>query len=60
MDISTIANQKLEGWLDENTFEDKEINFSDPNNIYDDDDYAYTRDYNEPNVFDENEEDPWI
>ena len=72
LDISNLANEKLEGWLDdneiENSFEENqdqnnENNFRTYRNINNDeieDELPYSREYNRSNIFIENEEDPWV
>ena len=56
LDFSNIANEKLEGWLDENNERD-ESNFD---NIDDEDDLMFKKEYNESNIYGNNEGDPWI
>ncbi len=73
LELSNIANQKLEGWLDEKPLDlsnrnfktsfsedfDSEDKYNVTNNWIDDKNY-YSSDYNNSNLYDENEEDPWI
>ncbi len=59
-DISNIANQKLEGWLDEGPFENTVENISDVYKSNYNDDYLYNRDYSTSITDDDSEEDPWI
>ncbi len=60
LDISNLANEKLEGWLDDASFDSEDNNFSKFTNLDDNDEYSYTRDYTKSSIYDENEEDPWI
>ncbi len=53
LDFSNIANEKLEGWLDENNLEDE-------SDLRNDDDFIYRNEYNRSNNYDDNEGDPWI
>ncbi len=57
MDFSNLANEKLEGWLEDNTFEDVEENTLD---FQQDNDFIYTKEYNNYNNYDDNKGDPWI
>ncbi len=65
-EISSIANQKLEGWLDDNDISDsliekdyEEINYNKIDNVDDDEDF-YSSEYNRSNIFTQNGEDPWV
>ena len=73
LELSNIANQKLEGWLDEKPLDvsnrnfktsfsedfDSEDKYNVTNNWIDDKNY-YSSDYNNSNLYNENEEDPSI
>jgi len=74
--FSSLANQKLEGWLDENPLEDSvrnlQNNFSERipsrddlnelniNNFNEDNEFFYSDEYNRSELYKDNEEDPWI
>jgi len=60
LDFSNLANQKLEGWLDDNNYENIESEESNFKNIYSEDDLMFEREYNESNIYDNKEGDPWI
>lgn len=61
-EISNIANQRLEGWLDEKPLENSNSdNFNFRKNIsWLDDENISSSDKNNLNLYNENEEDPWI
>ena len=60
--FSNLANEKLEGWLDEN--EDIDNYNSDiseqSDKFVEEDDYFSSNEYNRTNIFKENGEDPWV
>ena len=69
LEFSTLANQKLEGWLDENEINNindetvksfKNKNKTNIKYLDDNDQDLYSRDYNIIDDYIENEEDPWI
>jgi sporulation protein YlmC with PRC-barrel domain len=62
LEISNIANQRLEGWLDEQPLENyNSDNFNFRKNIsWLDDENFSSSDKNNINLYNENEEDPWI
>ena len=69
LEISNIANQRLEGWLDEEPLENTNIKYRNLNsdnfelndnfNWFDDEKLS-SSDNNNNNLYNENEEDPWI
>ena len=69
LEMSNIANQRLEGWLDEEPLENTNIKYKnlnsdnfelDDNFIWFDDEKLSSSDKNNINLYNENEEDPWI
>ena len=60
LDFSNLANQKLEGWLDDNNYENIESKESNFKSIYSEDDLMFEREYNESNIYYNEEGDPWI
>ncbi|KGG14495.1 RNA metabolism-related protein [Prochlorococcus sp. MIT 0602] len=61
VEISNLANEKLEGWLDEPLVDNSQRTITDDFSDSDiDDNYFDQKEYNRTDIYNDNEEDPWI